>query len=656
MAILAGIAVALGIGAALASPPPSASFDGFDGRTWLPVQREVGPQLLLVNGISGLIEASADLEDVSDPPRFVGAGSGHTLFRSDDSLIAVDDGSHVAATRSVPTPDRAVVAAGRVLVLGERAALLPLSLTGEPSPLTEAPAPVPGVAPVADAHEQAWYLASAGGRSRAAVRVDPEGAVRSFAVAPSTTRLAIVNGSVHAMGMALVPVEKGRTSRPVASAGGTTPSVAVGTGGLWATASGSTLTMRHRGTVSDQVLDGNVTDLGVWHGSVAAVTTTGVVHGRPGSLEVIPEAGPGATLHLDGGLLWVVTPETAIAIAPDQRRIMIPISSADLSLCVGDCSAAAASSFLEQVASTVPPPPQPREKDSPAPTTTAPPKRLEVASVAPTLPSTTLPRDRDRGPTTTVAATVPPETTLAEVPTTLQSPPPSDDPPPDENKKPDRPKGPPKTEPTLLTAPPTQPVFDTTTTTATTTTTTPTTTTEPEPPVGLEYDVQGGDLSATAFIRVLGRPSACGETGVTTTAQLSWTGSSTGSREVLMTWASTTSSRSHQSDATITAEPGELRVAVTVCGVTASDTATVTDPTPPTTTTTTTTTPPTTPTTTPTTPTTPTTTPTTKPTTPTTAPPTTAPTTTTTTTRPTTTTTRPTTTTTRATTTTATTG
>jgi len=61
LCVVALIGTAVGI--AIASPPSSEMPDDFHGRTWLSVASTSGPQLVLVNGISGLIEPDRPLVD-----------------------------------------------------------------------------------------------------------------------------------------------------------------------------------------------------------------------------------------------------------------------------------------------------------------------------------------------------------------------------------------------------------------------------------------------------------------------------------------------------------------------------------------------------------------------------------------------------------------
>ena len=48
--------------------------------------------------------------------------------------------------------------------------------------------------------------------------------------------------------------------------------------------------------------------------STSALTETGAFLGEPGSLRPLDEVGPGAALHRDGGVLWITTPDVAVAV------------------------------------------------------------------------------------------------------------------------------------------------------------------------------------------------------------------------------------------------------------------------------------------------------------------------------------------------------
>lgn len=659
VAILVAGLLALGVGVAVASPPRSAAFDDADGRTWLPVAGpQGGDRLLLANGLSGLVEADATVDGGGGSPlRFVASRGRTTLLAGDGGrLVVVDDGTHRTATRT--EPGAAALVPGGVLVLGDGGArLLPGDLAGPGRAVALPVPPVDGAEPVVDAGGRAWYLGEPrGGGGRVAVRLDlgngggrADGAADVVPVPAGTTGLLAADGDVVALGPGgATVVGRGGIAYPApssAAAGRIDPEIAVATGGTWATAAGSVVTTSGDGAGAggEQDLGDDVRALAVWHGRVVAVTAGGAWTGPAGRLAAVPDVGPGATLHLDGGVLWITSGQRAVAIDPDHEQVAFDLTAADVSLCVGDCSAAAASSFLEDRAT--PPPTVPPAGPSPAPTTTQPPRRLEPAAVTPTLPTTST--TRAAAPTTTstqpaaevpgAAVTSAPATSVAA--TVPSVPPPASSTTTEDDRRPGRGNGgggrdeptttsPPIVLPTILpttTAPDPEPDPESTTTTEAASSTTDaeaTTTTRPAAEtVGLELDVTARPGEATVSLRVVARASDCGAEGTSTVATLLWQGATTGTRQLLVTWSSRGAQASNVATATIPSPPGQLSVSVVVCGVTASRTATVpadpstTTTTPPSTTTPPTTVPATTTTTTPasTTPTTPTTSTTTPP-------------------------------------------
>ena len=595
--IITGVLVIVGVGAALASPPRSAGLDEYDGRTWLPVERESGTHLLLVNGLSGLIEAEADLEQSVGPIRFADSTSEHTLFATGTGSLVVDDASHGAAVRPGYGAGGAVLVGGGALAIDRsNAELMPASLVGEPDRIPLPLPPVDGTSLVVDGRGRAWYLGATPDGGRAAVRLGDRAAEpRVVDLDPSTRRLLVVDGAVQATGDDAVRSVEGKASRSTTTPAGDRidPTVAVGTGGLWASALGREVTTVTESAVQErQELPEAVAALAVWHGRVVAVTANGAFTGGMGQLLPIPEIGPGATLHVDGGLLWLSGRERSVAISPSHDRVVLEILNADLSLCVGDCSAAAASSFLEDVATA----PLPAPGGPAAPATTQPPRKLEQAAVTPTLPNAP-----SKAPTISNAPVGAPDpeaaVPVAPAPADPAPPPPAVPAPPttfdilgttipdDGSKKPGRPDPPGRSD-------------DTTTTTATTTPplitlpppdTSPETTTTlaPEPLVDLEFDLRLRDGGVTAELRVVGRPEQCGSSGTSTVATLVWQGSATGTRQLEVAWPSEEAGASHLSRATITSPAGDLTVSVAVCGVTTSRTTSIpgSDPSPTTTTT-----------------------------------------------------------------------
>lgn len=120
MGLLLGLVLVVAGGVALASPPPSAAFADDDGRTWLPRTAGDTTQLLLVNGISGSIEAESSVTGAGRLT-FAGRAGDSTVFRADGGLVLVGNGDH-DAVRLADVPDRVAVAGDRALGLTEEGA------------------------------------------------------------------------------------------------------------------------------------------------------------------------------------------------------------------------------------------------------------------------------------------------------------------------------------------------------------------------------------------------------------------------------------------------------------------------------------------------------------------------------------------------------
>lgn len=655
LAVAAGVGLtAVGAAAAVASPPPSAIQEDVDGRTWLALPRADSTTFVLVNGISGLYEAAITADGTGDELDFAGATREATLFTDASGATAIGNGRH-DVTR--------ISGAGAVALAGESIWTIGDDLTrrslgdGEVTGRLPLPAPPVGdVAPVVDADARVWYLAGKGD-DRSVVRFGSDGGdIETFDVDPSSEALLLLDGAAHVVTDTGVAAVEGGSELAAPSGNRVDPSVAHETGGLWATARGAELEVARAGEVGEQRVPAPVTDLAIWHGGLVVATADGALAGPPGDLQAIEGIGAAPRIHDDGGLLWLTTTDGAVALADDLTPTVFDLADADLSLCVDDCSAGAASRFLEEKAAVeleeqeqeqeakrtedeeeAPTPKEtevevPKVADAPAP------RPLDPAVTKPTLPtptSTTLP---DVGVTSKKAqkqaekkkgdAEAP--ATPTTVPAILAAPLPSLSPPP--APAPDRSKGrgkdkhrdrddddddreeAPAPAPTPAPAPapspalvPLPPVLMPTTTTTTTTTTpendkgngrdkdkgkdedeaTPPEDEEPpadgdphEPPAedpggaSLIYSVSPEKGGATASIGIAGKPAACG--GVpAATATLSWSGSSSGSRTVAVSWSDLDDEQSSVASATIAAEPGSLTVTATACGMTASQTVTV---------------------------------------------------------------------------------
>ncbi|MFP5327506.1 MAG: hypothetical protein ACLGHT_08495, partial [Acidimicrobiia bacterium] len=471
---------------------------------------------------------------------------------------------------------------------------------------------------LADGKGDVWFLGEKDGR-RVAVSLDPTTLdVDQHPVSPAATALRVIDGAVYAVDARAVREVDGARSFP-SEKGAVVPEVALSTKGVWAFADDEVLTVFDGRGRRRERLGAAVEHLAIWNGRVAALADGELYLGGPERFERIANLDTSARFHVDGGVLWAVGTETAVAVLPGGDHTVIRVSNADLSLCVADCSPAAASTFLERRAAATSsarnkaPTPQRAGRVSPP--------RLEPPTVTPTLPSATV-APRARVTTTSVAP--PPEEPTEEEPVHAEEAEPTQEavpplPPEGEREeeapreRPEKPKKPADEAPTPPTPPPPAPPVElpvaddsdkgdkgdkgVTTTTeqaspTTTTTTTPgsTTTTVPPEEVGIGFEVDPEVGGAVARVRVQGTPNACGATGLATTATLAWTGSSSGSREMVITWNSPAAGQSQVSEATFSAEPGEITVEVSVCGRSASRTVTVPGETDATTTTTTTTT------------------------------------------------------------------
>ena len=96
LAVVAGVLVT-----SMSSPPASQQPSEVQGRTWVPVQTDDGPRLVLVNGISGLIEAQATTTDPQpEGVEVVASTVDRTVLGSAEALTVVDNGRRVAVSRT----------------------------------------------------------------------------------------------------------------------------------------------------------------------------------------------------------------------------------------------------------------------------------------------------------------------------------------------------------------------------------------------------------------------------------------------------------------------------------------------------------------------------------------------------------------------------
>ena len=546
----------------IASPPAATRTDGFHGRTWLTAASTSGPQLVLVNGISGLIEgrAQSGATPVTDA-RFVDATAAATLLGSPTGITVIDNGRLSATSRTDVDGSRAVLAGNLVLALGRRAQVVDSTLSGDLEPVPGAPDPMADAAPVADDSGRAWYLAESGS-DRTAQRLAVDGrSTEAFDVDDATERLLVVDGRVVAAGPAEIDEVDGDRQLTSPADATVLPTVAVATDGTWAAADGRDVHVFDEESSGD---DGErtvrtgapVVDLAVWHGAVVAATEAGA--------EVIgDDATPldlegAATLHADGGLLWVIGAQQVIAIDRDLRQVSFQVAAIDVDVCVGSCTAEDLADFLEDQPTTTTTP----ERGDGAPTTTEPPRDLTPPPVDPTVPTTTTttttiapPRADEeipRRPPSTTA--VPPVVPAPPPPTDLGPPPPPDSAPTPTAAPPapptTRPPRPPVTRPTFppITAPP------------------PTTPPPGTVPNGLQLEVEPGIGYAIATFGVTGSPAACSDAGggLNASGLLTWPD---GSTEVVVRWDSFDSVQSSTPNQTIANVAGDVPITFTMCGL-----------------------------------------------------------------------------------------
>jgi hypothetical protein len=527
--LVVGVVVGAVAGAAaLASSPLSARRADLDGRTWL-VRRSVdGTSFVLANGISGLLEAAVTVETGPGEVSFAGEGSGTTLFRTARGPVVIDDGRHVVT----PLPDLggALAVAGGSLWNIEGTDVARFTRDGSADlGRWSGPAALAAGGVVVDGEERVWYLAttSDGGRSAVSIAAGAAGAagLRVLSVEPAATGLVVIDGRTHVRTSDGVRPAEGGTPLPVSPGRRIDPTVALATGGVWASATGRSLSVLDPdGAVAAVEMPSAVSALAVWHGAVVVVTGEGLSAGRPGDLRLLDSGLAGARMHTDGGLLWLTTEDRAVAI--DERMEVTPfdLSSADLSLCIGDCSPGAAARFLEQTTAVDhaddPAPPVSEVLEGRAPA-------LSPVAVNPALVSTT---------TTTAATARPAPVAVAPVapgPAPLPGPPSSIEPPPLDEATPshDVVPPPPRNAPGTTEAPPPKG-----TRTVPPGPTTPPPLVEPPEAPGLAFSITPQDGGVTAVVQVLGSAASCG--GKSTVATLVWSGPASGDRQLLVGWAS----------------------------------------------------------------------------------------------------------------------
>lgn len=602
--------------ARLSDPPDAIATTEVDGRTWLSVPRAGGTALVLANGISGLVEAEADVaETLPEGLAFAGSDARFTLLRAAATNVVVADGSHVAARVDTGAGSASVLADAGLVSAGADVVVRTVSTNGAigaPTIVDGAGTPVAGVAPVVDGDGDAWVLTADDGDPQG-VRIDDDGQVAERVDAgEDASGLVVVDGEVYARRRdRLQGLGGGRLSGAGESV--VVPTVATDRQGRWAVAAGRQITIEGRGAPLTLVAPDEVRALAVWYGEVWIATASGAHRVRDDVLEPIPGVNGAFDVFADGGRLWLVSGDAAIAVDRRHQPTVFRLAGVDLSLCIGDCSAGAAAAYLDEVATTTTPP-----TTGAAPTTTVPAADITLPPVVPTTPPPTTvppvpapppaapapstpPVTALPAPTTTVVAepsvpvTDPPATDpvvvseepVAEVPVEpvpdaepapvpVVEPPVTEPPEPVEPPPPARPDPPPTDPPPPATDPPPPP------TPPPTPAPTPAPTAPPptDPPVVGRGDVvlaftDAADpiVGSTASVQIGfdGTAAACAATGGvvaggSTTGTLYWSGAGSGSRQLTLGLGGTGSVGSEDIDV----EPGELSVTFSVCGLQAS--------------------------------------------------------------------------------------
>jgi len=588
LCVVALIGTAVGI--AITSPPASEMPDDFHGRTWLSVASSSGPQLVLVNGISGLIEGRS----LGAPPptgsvRFVDSIPAATMMGSGSAVTVVDNGTHQAVTRPGLDAAKSVLADGYVFTTDPVPEILDPDLQGEPRKISGAPDPVSGAAPVVDGAGDAWYLAS-DGTDRTAQRVDDAGStVSAFDVDDSTALLVVVDGAVFAAGPREIVEVDGDGARTVAARTDVLPTVANATEGVWAAADGRTVTVfRDNADEGSSVqVESAATSLAIWQGAVVVTTDLGasiIRGGEASSIEPIGGNDGPASVHSDGGMLWVVGDEAVVAIDRDLNPTTFELAAIDVNVCVGTCSSEDLAKLLEQQSTTTTT--IPRSEANRTTTTTEAPRDLTPPPVDPTVPTTTStttivpgPDDsREQPQSTTTAApspSIPAVTAPVTVPVTEPGTIPVDSSIP-------TPTAPPIDTPTTrppVTQPSTPPTFPPITLPPDTE---PPTTTQPPPqevPNGLQLSVTPGLGFATAHFGVTGTPGACSTLGPGLRAGGTLSGSF-GTIPVTVRWDDPQSTQSDLPNQTIPNLSGRVDITFSACGLATTQTVDVPSPLP----------------------------------------------------------------------------
>ena len=189
LVVIAGL-LAGGLAIAAAQAPDNTEPQDFHGRTWLTASAKGGDQLVLVNGISGLIEGrSQGGATIPDGARFIDSTPTSTLVGSGEGVTVVDSGTQEAVTKQGVNGDRSVLTDDLVVTLGRGVRVLPASLTGRARAVPGAPTPIADSNPVRRRVERRLVPRSLrerpGGGEGVRQRSDDRGARRSTGRPPA---------------------------------------------------------------------------------------------------------------------------------------------------------------------------------------------------------------------------------------------------------------------------------------------------------------------------------------------------------------------------------------------------------------------------------------------------------------------------------------
>ena len=376
--------------------------------------------VVLVNGISGFVEAQAANGAATAPPlpaglSFAGSDRQRTLLAGRDGAVLLADGSHDAQVVRTSGASSVLASAG-VVTVGRVVAVRPVGRTGHlgaPEVVVTDGAPS-GAAPVVDSSGRAWVLLE----GDTAVRVDRDGRVgKRVGVAPLVTALTVVDGVVYAVSPIAVRAVDRSATLEGAGDGGVVPSVGIATNGTWAVARGTEVGLVHHGSTTNVDLGATVRALAIWHGDVWVATGNRLTRIHNGVVTPVPgldttTIGGELALFGDGGRLWVVSPRAAVSIDRDQEPTVFTLAAVDVDLCVGDCSTQALLDYLGAAATST----------TTATASTAVPQRSEI-TLPPNLPTTTTirPQSPVARPTSTMSSEAPPPASTPPTPTTTDA-------------------------------------------------------------------------------------------------------------------------------------------------------------------------------------------------------------------------------------------